>query len=154
ALTSASRMAFAFARDGGLPVSRAWRGVSPARQTPVGAIWGVAALVVLFTLSTRVYATITAVCTIFLYISYMLPTALRAWAYGNTWTRMGPWDLGPWYRPLACVNVIGCVLLIAIGMQPPYDRAASIVGGSLITLAIAWFGSERRRFPGPPHIYT
>jgi amino acid transporter len=152
ALTSASRMAYSFARDGGLPASRAWRRVSPSRQTPVGAIWGVAASVVLFTLSTRVYATITAVCTIFLYISYMLPTALGAWAYGTTWTRMGPWDLGPWYRPLACLNVVGCVLLIAIGMQPPYDQAAWIVGGSLIALMVAWFGSERRRFPGPPPI--
>src|SRR5262249_50703660 len=80
ALPPASGMACAFARDGGLPASRAWRHVSPSRQVPVGAIWGVAALVVLFALSTRVYATITAVCTIFLYISYMLPTALGAWA--------------------------------------------------------------------------
>jgi hypothetical protein len=63
---------------------------------------------------------------------------------------MGPWDLGRWYRPMAVVNVVGCLLLIAIGMQPPYDRAIWIVGGSLILLAMAWIGSERRRFPGPP----
>ena len=44
-VTSASRMAFAFARDGGLPGSRAWRWVCPTRKTPVVAIWGVAALV-------------------------------------------------------------------------------------------------------------
>jgi amino acid transporter len=152
AMTSASRMAFAFARDGGLPGSRAWRWVSPTRKTPVFAVWGVAALVVGFTLSTRVYATITAVCTIFLYLSYMLPTALGAWAYGRRWTTMGPWNLGRWYRPLACINVIGCVLLIAVGMQPPYDRAATIVAGTLAVLAAAWFGSERRRFQGPPAV--
>jgi hypothetical protein len=62
---------------------------------------------------------------------------------------MGPWDLGRWYRPMAVVNVVGGLLLIAIGMQPPYDRAGRIVAGSLILLATAWFGSERRRFPGP-----
>jgi amino acid transporter len=152
ALTSTSRMAFAFARDGGLPSSRAWRWVSPAHGTPVVAIWGAAALSVLFTLSTPVYATITAVCTLFLYISYVLPTAIGAWAYGRTWTRMGPWNLGRWYRPLACVGVVGCAVLIAIGMQPPYERAAWIVGGSLVVLAAAWFASERRRFPGPPHV--
>jgi hypothetical protein len=64
----------------------------------------------------------------------------------------GTGELGPWYRPLACVNVIGCVLLIAIGMQPPYDQAAWIVGGFLIALTIAWLGSERHRFPGPPRV--
>ena len=78
----------------------------------------------LHALATPVYATITAVCTIFLYISYVVPTALGALAYGRSWTRMGPWDLGRWYRPLAVVNVVGCLLLIAIGMQPPNDRAS------------------------------
>jgi amino acid transporter len=152
ALTSASRMAYAFARDGGLPGSRAWRWVCPQRQTPAVAVWGVAALVVLFSLSTPVYATITAVCTIFLYVSYMLPTALGAWAYGRSWTKMGPWNLGRWYRPLACVNVVGCGLLIAIGMQPPYDRAATIVAGALAALGAGWFLSERQRFQGPPAV--
>jgi amino acid transporter len=152
AMTSASRMAYAFARDGGLPFSRYWRQVDPTRGAPVVAIWGVAVLSLLFTLSTPVYATITVVCTIFLYLSYVLPTALGAWAYGRTWTRMGPWDLGRWYRPLAVVCVAGCGLLIAIGMQPPYDRAGWIVAGSLGVLAAGWFGCERRRFPGPPEV--
>ena len=58
---------------------------------------------------------------------------------------MGPWNLGRWYRPLACINVFGCGLL-AVGMQPPYDRAATIVAGSLVVLAAACPGSERRRF--------
>jgi amino acid transporter len=153
ALTSASRMAFAFARDGGLPFSQAWRWVSPAHGTPVLAVWGMAALAVLFTLSTPVYATITAVCTIFLYISYVLPTALGAVAYGRTWTRMGPWSLGGWFRPLAAISVVGCALLIAIGMQPPYDRAGWIVAGSLVALSIVWLALERRRFQGPPAVH-
>ena len=100
-VTSASRMAFAFARDGGLPFSHAMRWVCPKRRSPVVAIWMVAATSILFTIHTPVYATITAVCTIFLYLSYVLPTVLGAWAYGRTWTVMGPWDLGLWYRPLA-----------------------------------------------------
>ncbi|HEV3165537.1 MAG TPA: amino acid permease, partial [Isosphaeraceae bacterium] len=152
AVTSASRMAFAFARDGGLPFSSAWRWVSPRYGTPVIAIWGVSALAFAFTLSTPVYATITAVCTIFLYISYVLPTALGAWAHGRTWVQMGPWTLGLWYRPLAVICVLGCSILIAIGMQPPYERAGWIVGGSLVVLGVVWLGLERRRFPGPPHI--
>src|SRR6202043_1909298 len=41
-VTSASRMAFAFARDGGLPFSRVWRHVSPRFRVPARSIWLVA----------------------------------------------------------------------------------------------------------------
>ena len=118
-VTSASRMAFAFARDGGLPFSHAVRWVCPKRRSPAVAIWMVAVASLLFTIHTPVYATITAVCTIFLYLSYVLPTALGAWAYGRTWTAMGPWDLGRWYRPLAVLSVVGCVVLIVVGDAAP-----------------------------------
>ena len=150
-VTSASRMAYAFARDGGLPFSAAVRWVCPRRRSPAVAIWAVAAVSVLFTVHTPVYSTITAVCTIFLYLSYVLPTALGAWAYGRTWTAMGPWDLGRWYRPLALLSVAGCAALIAIGMQPPNERSAWVVGAFAIAMAAAWFGGVRSRFPGPPH---
>src|SRR5208282_605179 len=151
-VTSASRMAFAFARDGGLPFSPAVRWVCPRRRSPAVAIWVVTTAAVLFTLYTPAYATITAVCTIFLYISYVLPTALGAWAYGRSWNAMGPWNLGRWYRPLAVLSVIGCCGLIAIGMQPPNERALWVVGGTALVLAAGWFGIARYRFPGPPRI--
>src|SRR5262249_52490058 len=93
-VTSASRMLFAFARDGGLPFSAALRRVNPTFRTPVAAIWTAAGLSVLFTVYTPVYSTITSVCVLFLYTSYVLPAALGLWAYGRTWTAMGPWDLG------------------------------------------------------------
>jgi amino acid transporter len=149
-VTAASRMAFAFARDGGLPFSQFVRQVCPKRRSPRVAIWGVALAAVLFTLHTPVYSTITAVCTIFLYISYVLPTALGACAHGRTWSTMGPWNLGRWYRPLAVLSVIGCLGLIAIGMQPPNERALWVVGGVALLLALGWFGGARHRFPGPP----
>ncbi|WP_414693186.1 amino acid permease, partial [Parvibaculum sp.] len=38
-VTSASRMIFAFSRDGGLPFSKLLAKVSPTRRTPVAAIW-------------------------------------------------------------------------------------------------------------------
>jgi amino acid transporter len=149
-VTSASRMAFAFARDGGLPFSHAVRWVCPRRRSPAVAIWMVALASILFTLHTPVYATITAVCTVFLYISYVLPTALGAWAHGRTWTAMGPWDLGRWFRPLAVLSVAGCAGLIVVGVQPPNERAVWVVGGVGLALAIAWFGFARHYFTGPP----
>jgi amino acid transporter len=150
AVTSASRMAYAFARDGGLPASGLLRQVDATTRTPTIAIWTVAAAAWLFTVWTPFYATITAVCSIFLYISYVLPTALGAIAYRRTWTAMGPWDLGRWYRPLAALAVAGCTALVMIGMQPPNERSIVIVGGTILVMAIAWFARDRKRFPGPP----
>jgi amino acid transporter len=150
-ITSGSRMAFAFARDGGLPWSHLVRHVSPRFRTPPVAIWGVAIAGVLFTVYSSMYPTIAAVCVIFLYVSYVLPTAIGLAAYGRWWKDMGPWHLGRWFRPLAVVSVIGCAGLIVIGMQPPNEKAAYAVMGSLVALAILWFGVARRRFPGPPH---
>jgi amino acid transporter len=149
-LTSASRMAYAFARDGGLPWSRAVRWVCPKRRSPAVAIWIAAAASALFTFYTPVYATITVVCTIFLYLSYVVPCLLGACAYGKSWTVMGPWDLGGWYRPLAVTSVAGCAGLILIGIQPPNEKSVWVVGGYGLVLAIAWFSVARHRFAGPP----
>lgn len=149
-VTSASRMAYAFARDGGLPGSRLWRQVSHVYLTPVYAIWLVAVASVLFTVYTPVYSTLTAVCTIFLYISYVVPTGLGFVAYGRRWTAMGPWRLGRWYLPLALLSILGCAVLIVIGMAPPNESAFVTVGGMIVLLGALWFGVERRRFPGPP----
>lgn len=149
-VTSASRMTFAFARDGGLPASGSLRSVSRRYRTPVVAIWAVSILAVLFTIYTPVYSTITAVCVIFLYISYVIPTALGLFAYGNTWTQMGPWSLGKWYRPIAALCILICALLIFIGVQPPNDKAVGITIGALVATAVVWFGYEQRRFQGPP----
>ncbi len=149
-VTSASRMAFAFARDGGLPFSATLRQVSGTYRTPPYAIWVVSIASVLFAVCTPVYSTIITVCTLFLYISYVVPIALGFCAHGRSWTRMGPWHLGRLYRPLAVVCVAGGGLLIAVGMAPPNDKAAWVVGAAVAVLAGVWFGFERRRFRGPP----
>jgi amino acid transporter len=97
------------------------------------------------------YSTIAAVCVIFLYVSYVLPTAIGLVAYGRWWKDMGPWHLGRWFRSLAVVSIIGCVGLIVIGMQPPNEKAAYAVLGSVVALAILWYAVARWKFPGPPH---
>jgi amino acid transporter len=142
-------MTYAFARDGGLPGARFLRRVSPTRHTPSVAIWIVAGAAALFAVAIS-YTAIAAVCAIFLYLSYVLPTALGMLAHGRTWTRMGPWHLGRWYRPLAALCVFGCMVLFVIGVQPPNDIAIWVVGGSFVALLALWFGYMRAHFPGPP----
>ena len=150
AVTSASRIAYAFARDGGMPASAALARVSGRYRTPTAAIWTVASAAALATVYTPIYETMAAVAAILLYMSYVLPTALGFVAYGHRWTAMGPWNLGAWYRPLAAVSVLGCAALIVIGMQPPNERSVWIVGGTLVVLAVAWGAAMKDRFAGPP----
>src|SRR5690606_32464130 len=85
-----------------------------------------------------------------LYLSYVLPSILGALAYGKTWTVMGPWSLGRWYRPLAWLSAVGCAGLIAIGMGPPNERSVWVLGVMVATMTVVWFAFERQRFPGPP----
>ncbi|HEV3083317.1 MAG TPA: amino acid permease [Gemmataceae bacterium] len=149
-VTSASRMVYAFARDGGLPFSRQLRAVNVSQRVPASAIWLVAVLAVGFTVFTPVYSTITTVCVIFLYISYLAPIMLGLFAYGRWWTRMGPWSLGGWYRWLAGVCLLGGISLLVIGVQPPNDKALWIVLSSALLLAVFWYSRARHHFQGPP----
>jgi amino acid transporter len=150
-VTSTSRMMFAFARDGGLPGSKVLRQVHPAYRTPVHAIWCTALLAIAATLYSPAYVTLTSACVIFLYLSYVMPTAVGVLVIGKTWDRMGPFNIGiPAFRVLGVIAVLGVALLFFIGIQPPNDKALYVTGGAVVLLFVAWFAGLRGRFQGPP----
>jgi amino acid transporter len=149
-VTSASRMVFAFSRDGGLPGSRYLRKVSHSFRTPMIAIWVVSLLSIGFTVYAPVYTTIAAVCVIFLYISYLLPIVAGLIAYRRSWTQMGPFDVGPLYPVFAVLAIIGAAVLLYVGVQPPNNQALTVTLGVLALTTVIWFGFERKRFQGPP----
>ena len=144
-VTSSSRMAYAFARDGGLPFSFLLRRVSPKWRTPVPAIWAVAGLVILSTLYAPAYSTLTTSSVIFLYVSYAMPSAAGFFAYGKTWTKMGPFDLGQGlFKLLAVLSVLGVLVLIWIGVQPPNEKALPVT----LILWACWWQCGGRGFEG------
>jgi amino acid transporter len=144
-------MLYAFARDGGLPFSPALKQVSPRWKTPVAAIWATAALAVVSTLYAPAYSTLTTACVIFLYVSYVMPTVCGFFTIGRTWTKMGPFDLGPGlYKLLAAVSVAGVLLVVWIGVQPPNDKALTVLAAASAVLLAGWWAGMRTRFPGPP----
>ena len=147
AVTSTSRMVYAFARDGGLPASRVLRHVSPAWRTPVAAIW----LVAFLSFAAPLYSpALAAGCAVFLYISYAMPVAAGIFAENRSWTDFGPFRLGALSKPFAVITVLGVLVLIYAGIQPPNDIIVSYAIGLVVLLLALWFGLERRRFQGPP----
>lgn len=149
-VTSTSRMIFAFSRDGGLPGHRLWRRVSLAHRSPVAAIWLTVVLAIAATLYSPAFAALAAGTALFLYISYAMPVAAGLFAEGRTWTEYGPFRLGALSKPLAVLTVLGVLVLIYIGIQPPNDILISYGLGLIVLMLVLWFGVARTRFPGPP----
>ncbi len=147
-LTSISRMLYAFARDGGLPSFLA--GVNPTYRTPVAAIWAGAILSLLATLYSPAFAALAAGCALFLYVSYAMPVAAGLLAEGKTWTEFGPFRLGVWSKPLGIITVLGVLVLMYAGIQPPFDILINYAIGLIVLMLVLWFGVESRRFKGPP----
>jgi amino acid transporter len=152
-LTSTSRMMFAFARDGGLPASNTLRKVSPTLKTPVAAVWVSAILAIAATLYAAAFSVLAVGCAVFLYISYIMPTAAGILAEGKTWKHKGPFDLGGLSKPIALLAVIGGGFLVVVGIQPPNEKVLYVTIAMLVVMAIFWFVfGENKRFKGPPAI--
>ncbi|MFM7111333.1 MAG: amino acid permease [Planctomycetota bacterium] len=151
-VTAASRMAWAFARDGGLPWSTILAKVSKRTRAPAACVWLVATVSVLFTIWTPIYATIASICAILLYLSYVVPLVLAARALGREWTALGPFQMGAWFKPAAIVSAAGCAGLVVIGVQPPNDQAMFALAGLGAMLMACWWVVASKTFSGPPRI--
>lgn len=170
AVTSTSRMIYAFARDDGLPFSGLLKSVSATYRTPVAAIWMTAILCSILTALTtplNAFAALSTGSAMYLYISYAMPIVAGALALGNTWTTKGSFTLGGLYKVFAVIVAIGTVLIIIAGhafvVSIPGTAGDATTPGTLfvpglwyysaaflIFLAVLWFGIENRRFKGPP----
>jgi amino acid transporter len=160
-VTSASRMLFAFSRDGGMPVgSASLAKVSPAYRTPVNAIWTAAVLEIIYVFlaqfisigGTNIYTIVVNSTLVFLFLSFTIPIVLGMMTFGTAkWPNPGPWNLGAGLFRLVCVlSIIGMAIILFIAVQPPNDKVLLITIGFLILTAVLWLGFENRRFRGPP----
>ena len=160
-VTSASRMLFAFSRDGGMPAgSAALAKVSPQYRTPVNAIWAVAAFEIFYVLlaqfvsigGTNLYTIVVNSTLVFLFLSFIIPIVLGMMAYGTPkWPNPGPWAMRAGLFKLMCVlSVVGMAVIFFIAVQPPNDKVLWIVIGFVVLTAFLWFAFENKRFAGPP----
>jgi amino acid transporter len=153
-VTSASRMLFGFARDGGVPGSEWLRRVHGRTHTPINAtaacvLSALALVAATAGLSGAVFLAVAALATVSLYASYALPIALGAIArMRGEWTRLGPWTLGPAGVGMAW-GAVAWTAFVEVVCGLANHLAASTFAVLATLLALLWRLRIRDRFRGP-----
>jgi amino acid transporter len=168
-LTSASRTWYAFSRDRGMPGWTLFKRVNDKR-VPLYAVIAVSVAALIITIPALwgnkagfpfAFFALTGICTVGLYIAYILPVYLR-YRQGDAF-QSGPWSLGKrykWVNPLAIVFVVVTVIALdlpfthtAVPWNSDFDATALnytpfviLVG---IIVAIWWVAGAKNRYKGP-----
>lgn len=169
-LTSASRMTFAFSRDGAVPGHNLWRRLGKNRS-PTWAVFFVVLCALIVTipayfpnhLGTPVaFLAVTSISVIGLYIAYTIPVFLR-WRMGAEF-KPGPWTLGSrykWVNPIAFVWVGLCVIIFCLPFSPEgvffksgfnwsaVNYAPIVTIGTMVAVTIWYSTSAKKTFKGP-----
>jgi amino acid transporter len=169
--TSASRMMFAFSRDGAVPGHRLWRRVSRHR-VPVYAVFAIGVLSGLLMVPAIWnylvgYAAGTAIAVIGLYIAFVLPVFLRL-RLGERFER-GAWSLGRHYKWIDVIALGWVAVITVLFSLPLYHDGLPWVESfswSLTNYTLLWFVgigvffggwwvvSARKWFKGPVRMGT
>ncbi len=152
AMTSASRMVFAFSRDGGLPAHKVWAKVSKKYQTPANAIWGLFGFALLLAVSVKDYSAVLSIAVICLYLSYGLPIVSRLYArMTGKGGEIGPWNLGAFSNAVAVVAILWIAFISIVFVLPPNQQAGQMMTKVLVVLLAIWFFWSRANFKGPKY---
>ena len=171
-LTSASRMTFAFSRDGAIPGSKWLAKVNPKTRIPANAVMFVGVVGIIITLPALksvggvpiAFYAVVSVAVIGLYLAFLIPIWLR-WRMGDAF-QSGEWTNGPKYKWMNLVAVVEIAIISVYFVLPftpagvPFsdDFAWSSVNyapvltiGTLVVLAVWWNVSAKKWFTGPKH---
>ena len=170
-VTSASRMMFAFSRDGAVPGHRWWRKVDKNRvpRYAVAAICVLAAAIMLPTISNALfgYQVGTGIAVIGLYIAFILPVILR-FRMGDRF-EPGAWSLGKHYKWIDLIAIAWVAIITILFIVPPYrvsipgeagwkidyvNYAPVLVGGVILIVGGWYLLSARKWFKGPVRMGT
>jgi len=151
--TSASRMMFAFSRDGAVPGNRWWRRVSRHR-VPVYSVFaiGVLSAVIMIPAIWNYlvgYAVGTAIAVIGLYIAFVLPVFLRL-RLGDRFEH-GAWSLGKHYKWIDIISLAWVGFITILFSLPLYRAGLPWVSGfswSLTNYTVLWFAGIGLFFGG------
>ncbi|KAL2324143.1 hypothetical protein Fmac_023201 [Flemingia macrophylla] len=158
-VTSNSRMAYAFSRDGAMPLSSLWHKVNK-QEVPIYAVWlsvFISFCMALTSLGSIVaFEAMVSIATIGLYIAYALPIFFRVTLARKHFVP-GPFNLGRYGVIVGWVAVLW-VLTISILFSLPVSYPITIktlnytpvaVGSLLILVVSYWIICGRSWFKGP-----
>lgn len=161
-MLAASRVTFAYSRDGLFPLSKFWKIVSPLTQTPINAVWincflGQLLLLLMFANDTAIGA-IFSVGGIAGFVSFTMPTLLKITYARNTF-KPGPWNLGKFSEPIGWVSVCFVTVMIPILCFPTVkgenltlddmNWTCVVYFGPLVLSLIYYFSAARKWYKGP-----
>ncbi|CAF2090867.1 unnamed protein product [Brassica rapa subsp. narinosa] len=158
-VTSNSRMAYAFSRDGAMPFSPLWHKVN-SREVPVNAVWLSASISFCMALTSLgsivAFQAMVSIATIGLYIAYAIPIFLRVTLSRKTFVA-GPFSLGRYGKVVGWVAVIWVATISVLFSLPvAYPITAETlnytpvaVAGLLAIILSYWLISARHWFTGP-----
>lgn len=156
-LTTASRLSWGFARDGGVPFSAFLSVVNDTWKVPLRMLWANGAIIsligILYLFSSTVLTAILSVSTIALTISYGMPIATLL-VVGRDKLPPGPFTLGRWGAPANYISVIYCSITTVFFFFPgspdpsPADMnyAIAVFGVMLIVAVGFWFIKGKRTY--------
>src|SRR5437879_6290501 len=167
-LQSASRAWFVFSRDRGMPGWALFRRLNDAR-VPLYAVLAVSVVSLLITIPAYwgsngvpfAYFAITSICTVGLYLAYIIPVYLRLRAGDNF--QPGPWTLGRHYKWVNAGAIL-FVLLVVYSLDIPFSSSgvpwnsgwkwSSLNYSPLVLLVglavgIWWVVDAKKRYHGP-----
>jgi amino acid transporter len=161
-MVAASRVTFAYARDGCFPMSWWIKRVNKHTRTPVNAVWfntsiGICLLLLIFGGSVAIGA-IFSVGAIAAYVAFTIPIFIKTFFVGDRFRR-GPWHLGKFSKPIGMMACAFILVMMPILCFPAYrgkDNTAQLMnwtivvyGGPMTCVLIWWFVSARKWFKGP-----
>lgn len=156
-MTTASRLTWGFARDGGLPFSTYLSQVNKYWRVPVRVLclqgFIIALIGVLYLFATTVLEAILSVSTIALTISYAMPIVTLL-LVGRDKLPPGQFSLGRWGLLLNWVSIIYCIITTVFFFFPgspnpsPSDMnyAIAVFGIMIIIALFSWFVKGRKRY--------
>jgi amino acid transporter len=175
-MTSATRMLYAFSRDGAVPGAQLWSKLNAARVPVNGVILTVVIALILTSpalISVDVngapspiaFLAVVTIGVIGLYVAFAIPIYLR-WRAGDSFTP-GGWTLGNKYKWMAPVALLEIIFTSIVALMPGSPLAVPwgsqfggwqfvnytpiVVGTALLLLWIGWHLSAKHWFTGPKH---
>jgi choline transport protein len=160
-VTTSGRMAWAFARDNGLPFSRTLATVHPRFQTPVASTVACAVLMALYGLvyiaSSTAYSSIVSMAILSMNVTYVIPQGIVLFRGREEVLVDRYFDLG---RYGVFVNAFSClwvglytVIFCFPTIMPPtpsnMNYLAPVVVVIIVLILAVWYGGKKKTFSGP-----